>query len=72
MRLGVLTKQEKCEHFIICVYQVEELDLPGDECISDKKYNFNSCVRKSLSRQVKPQIINVDKCGFKFKPLNPR
>ena len=40
---------------------MEELDLPEDECFSDKTYNFNSCVRKSLSRQVEPHKKNTKK-----------
>ena len=31
---------------------MEELDLPEDKCNVDKNYDFNGCVRKSLSRQV--------------------
>ena len=34
------------------LFQVEELDLPEDKCNVDKNYDFNGCVRKSLSRQV--------------------
>ena len=47
------------------IFQVEELDLPEDRCNLDKKYDFNGCVRKSLSRQ-------VGKCKIKEVFIPPR
>ena len=32
--------------------EVEELDLPEDPCNTDPDYNFQACVRESLSSQV--------------------
>ena len=36
----------------IALTEIEELDLPTDPCNNDQSYNFNSCVRRSLARQV--------------------
>ena len=36
----------------IALSEVQELDLPTDPCNNDQSYNFNSCVRRSLARQV--------------------
>ena len=32
--------------------EVEELDLPEDPCKTDPDFNFQACVRKSLSSRV--------------------
>ena len=37
----------------IAMSEMQELDLPSDPCNNDQSYNFNSCVRRSLARQVK-------------------
>ena len=37
----------------IALSEIQELDLPTDPCNNDQSYNFNSCVRRSLARQVK-------------------
>ena len=37
----------------IALTEIQELDIPTDPCNNDQSYNFNSCVRKSLARQVK-------------------
>ena len=37
----------------IALSEIRELDLPTDPCNNDQTYNFNSCVRRSLARQVK-------------------
>ena len=37
----------------IALTEIEELDVPTDPCNNDQNYNFNSCVRRSLARQVK-------------------
>ena len=36
----------------IALSEIRELDLPTDPCNNDQSYNFNSCVRRSLARQV--------------------
>ena len=36
----------------IALTEVEELDLPEDPCNTDPDYNFQACVRESLSSQV--------------------
>ena len=38
-------------HYLILT-EVEELDLPADPCNNDPAYNFQACVRESLSSQV--------------------
>ena len=30
------------------------MNLPADPCNEDLGYNFNSCIRKSIAKQVKP------------------
>ena len=37
----------------IALSEIQELDLTSDPCNNDQSYNFNSCVRRSLARQVK-------------------
>ena len=36
----------------IALSEIQELDLPTDPCNNDQNYNFNSCVRRSLAKQV--------------------
>ena len=36
----------------IAMSEMQELDIPSDPCNIDQEYNFNSCVRRSLARQV--------------------
>ena len=36
----------------LALTEVQELDLPTDPCNNDQSYNFNSCVKRSLARQV--------------------
>ena len=42
----------------IALSEIQELDLPTDPCNNDQNYNFNSCVRRSLAKQVKQYIPN--------------
>ena len=37
----------------IALSEIQEMDLPSDPCNNDQSYNFNSCVRRSLARQVR-------------------
>ena len=37
--------------------QVEELDLPEDECVTDRSYDFHRCVRQSYASQVSAYIF---------------
>ena len=37
----------------IALSEIQELDLTSDPCNNDQSYNFNSCVRRSLARQVR-------------------
>ena len=34
------------------IIKVEELDLPEDECVTDRSYDFHKCVRQSFAAQV--------------------
>ena len=36
----------------IALTEVQELNIPVDPCNKDKGYNFSSCVRKILAKQV--------------------
>ena len=36
----------------IALTEVEELDVPEDPCNTDPDYNFDACIKESLSRQV--------------------
>ena len=52
----------------IALTEIQELDLPTDPCNDDQSYNFNSCVRRSLARQVKNaegQYIHILQVGCK-------
>ena len=39
-------------YYCLTLTEVEELDLPEDPCNTDPDYNFQACVRESLSSQV--------------------
>ena len=39
-------------YYRLALTEVEELDLPADPCNNDPAYNFQACVRESLSSQV--------------------
>ena len=39
-------------YYRISLTEVEELDLPEDPCNADPDYNFQACVKQSLSSQV--------------------
>ena len=39
------------------IIKVEELDLPEDECVTDRSYDFHKCVRQSFASQVSAYIF---------------
>ena len=49
----------------IAMSEMQELNLPSDPCNSDQEYNFNSCVRRSLARQVNNQYFKFRSQIFK-------
>ena len=49
----------------IAMSEMQEMDLPSDPCNIDPKYNFNSCVRRSLARQVNNQYYEFRSQIFK-------
>ena len=39
-------------YYNLALTEVEELDLPEDPCNTDPDYNFQACIKESLSSQV--------------------
>ena len=49
---AVLRANSNNVYYQLILTEVEELDLPEDPCNTDPDYNFQACVRESLSSQV--------------------
>ena len=43
----------------IALSEVHELDIPTDPCNDDPSYNFNSCVRSSVTKKVNKMFLPV-------------
>jgi hypothetical protein len=50
--LEIHPNETESSYYHLTLNEVEELDLPEDPCNPDRDYNFQACIKKSLSRQV--------------------
>jgi hypothetical protein len=50
--LNIRPNETKSYYYGLALTEMEELDHPEDPCNPDQDYNFQACVKESLSRQV--------------------
>ena len=50
--MKIYPKTSTSHFYRLAMTEVEELDVPDDPCNSDPDYNFQACVKESLSSQV--------------------
>jgi hypothetical protein len=50
--LPIRPNETNSHYYRIALTEVEELDVPEDPCIPARDYNFQACIKESLSRQV--------------------
>ena len=55
-------------YYRLALTEVEELDLPEDPCNTDPDYNFQACIKESLSSQVGCRT-KWDCCIHKYMPI---
>ena len=67
--MKTVTPNKTSSHYYkLILTEVEELDLPEDPCNTDPNYNFQACIRESLSSQVGCRT-KWDRWSSKNKPL---
>jgi hypothetical protein len=50
--LDIQPNETKSYYYGLALTEIEELDIPKDPCKADQDYNFQACIKESLSRQV--------------------